>query len=429
MLTPAISSAVPMKPLSGLTKPSFLLVGSMADQAFVSLTHFSANLLLAKWMTSHQYGAFAVAFAVLAVVFEAQNSLHLLPLAVLGTTQYRNHLQSYRHHLLRTHWAACLAYMLALMTAGWLCGDGDLKGSLVATAVSVPAILTLYLMRRICQIEDRQPLAAIASMVYLVLTGAVLLTLRLAGVLDAFSAILALGLSAAVGAALIALAGVSRRQTVDALAAGELTMMDVVRAHWEQARWALPSALATSGCAQSTVFLAGIWNGLAGAAAMRAAVTLVMPVGQFATALQTHFLPKLSRLNQEERCAWRKTGRKLSWLLVAVVSAYAVFAAFCSGWLYELIYGGRYQEASILMPVLALAAVPSAFSLVQQMMLVSAKMFRAQFEAAWIGAAVGLIGQLAGVFYWGLPGLALGTIFGSLASSIRARRSGIRGDL
>ncbi|GEM_PF-6885979 len=394
------------------------VAGSVADQAFVSLTHFMVNLALANWLAAAQYGMFAIAFAILAIAFELQNSLYLLPMAVLGMTTYRDTERQYLAKLWRLHWL-CAAACAGMLLAAAAVTRGEVMGEcLSALAAGLPLILAMNLVRRICQLKGRQVLCAGGSFIYLVVTGAALILLRQRGFLSPATAILTLGAGAAASSLLVWMVVTGERGR-HAAVGPRIGLASVAREHLKMARWSLSSSMATAGMAQGLIFLAGAAQGAPGAASIRAAVTLVMPLGQFVTAMQTHFLPKLAREHNDDRRRWRSTGRMLTFCLGAGSAVYAAAVTLSREELYRLIYGGKYAETPVLLPLLALACVPASVSAVQQLILMSKKNYREAFEVAGSGAAIGLPLVVAGAYTLGLPGLALGSIAGYAAAALR----------
>ena len=72
--------------------PTWFSKGALAvfDQATYSLGNFLLNVLLARWLSSSDYGFFALGFAVLLFFQGLQNALVLEPMSILGPSRYRS---------------------------------------------------------------------------------------------------------------------------------------------------------------------------------------------------------------------------------------------------------------------------------------------------------------------------------------------------
>src|SRR5579863_7399036 len=62
---------------------------AVADQAVLSGTTFALNVLFARWMSTQEFGVFAVEMACILLVSGFQNALVLEPMSVFGARKYR----------------------------------------------------------------------------------------------------------------------------------------------------------------------------------------------------------------------------------------------------------------------------------------------------------------------------------------------------
>src|SRR5580704_12798572 len=68
---------------------------SLTDQALTSGAGFAVNVLLARWLPTESYGAFAVGFAGYLLLAGFHNVLILEPLSVIGPARHSNDLPNY----------------------------------------------------------------------------------------------------------------------------------------------------------------------------------------------------------------------------------------------------------------------------------------------------------------------------------------------
>ena len=73
------------------------LKGGLAvlDQAVFSGANFLSSILLARWLSSINFGEFAIGLAILTFFMQVYTSFALEPMSVLGPSGYQDHLPSY----------------------------------------------------------------------------------------------------------------------------------------------------------------------------------------------------------------------------------------------------------------------------------------------------------------------------------------------
>src|SRR6202041_4020558 len=91
---------------------------SIVDQGLVSGAGFLLSFLLARWLNSEVYGAFAVAFATLLFLTGFHNVLLLEPMSVMGPARYSDRTPFYFAAQLRVHiWMGALLAGVLLLVA------------------------------------------------------------------------------------------------------------------------------------------------------------------------------------------------------------------------------------------------------------------------------------------------------------------------
>src|ERR1700731_4323191 len=68
---------------------------AVLDQGLISGSNFAASIMLARWLTPEQYGAYADAFAVFILLSLIYLALLLEPMAVFGGSSYPHCLREY----------------------------------------------------------------------------------------------------------------------------------------------------------------------------------------------------------------------------------------------------------------------------------------------------------------------------------------------
>jgi hypothetical protein len=105
------SSARPSRKLVWVTKGSLALL----DQGLLSSSNFLVAILLARWLTRDQYGAYALAFSIFLLLAGFHNAFLLEPMSVFGPESYSRCLRSYIKKLFGFHFVLTLALSLLVV--------------------------------------------------------------------------------------------------------------------------------------------------------------------------------------------------------------------------------------------------------------------------------------------------------------------------
>lgn len=146
---------------------------AVSDQGLLSLSNFVLNVLLARWLSQHDYGAFAVAFAIFTLLFPLHAAMLTEPMLVFGPGRYKDNLSEYLGALVYGHLGfatlGSLALLLISMLGLALWGSSTFFTVLLALALATPFVFLLYLVRRACYIRTEPHLAALGGALYMVL--------------------------------------------------------------------------------------------------------------------------------------------------------------------------------------------------------------------------------------------------------------------
>ena len=395
---------------------------SLADQGLSSAAHFALNLLLARWLTPAEYGAFALSFAVLLLSAGLYSALILEPMGVMGPTRYAERLPSYLGLTVWMHAGLSLPVSAALAIgalAARLAGS-TLWPSLFALSAAAPGILLLWLMRRACYMQGTPQLAAKGSLVYAALLGAGLFWLsrhERPGAAGVF--LLMSGAGVVVSLLLASGLGLRREHLLWPTAKPELQA--AIRLHWSYGRWALSRGVAYWMGSSLYLPAVGALAGLPAVAAYRAADNLTQPMGQTLTALALLMLPWLSRQHS------LRGGRRLKAIAVNIgLAASLAVALYVAGILaagpnlLRRLYGSSFYTPSFaLVPFLGAALVfrgigDTGLGLAAR----AAGRPDLDFPPAVAAAVVTLSAGLLLVARYGAAGAALGSMFSAATSCL-----------
>jgi O-antigen/teichoic acid export membrane protein len=306
-----------------------------------------ASLLLARAMTPHAYGAYAVSFAVYMAVFLLHGAIFAEPMLVLAVQRFRKQIGSYLRAVLAVHVVFSLVAVALIGAFGALflrdAEHQDLQHALIAMALAAPFMNLAQLLRRLCYSLWSPREAAIGAFVYL---------LVLAGAMGALVKQAALGLGsayAALGASsLIASCGwlwrvaVTHDQAAEQ-SAGQLGLRAVLRAHFGFARFGVATSLL--GWIPFNVWyvvLPFVVEGdatLGASGHLRALANFMQPMLQVNGALATLLIPTFARALMESKQVgpWRFTGMVTS-LAAVYAPLLAVLGPLLNRWLYRGAY-------------------------------------------------------------------------------------------
>jgi O-antigen/teichoic acid export membrane protein len=320
---------------------------AIGDQTFFAGTHFLLNVVLARWLTLVEYGAFALAYSVFVLLALVHSAAFVEPMLVFGAGKYSERLDEYLGILIRGHFLLMVPVSL-FMAAGasvvirWssLAAAGH---AFLTLAFAIPFILLLWMLRRAFYVELRPGWALLGAVLYFGLLASLIFLFRATNQLSTVTAIAIMSVAALIVSCLMLL-----RLRPDLISAGKgLESLDVAKSHWSYGRWSV--AAAAIGWIPLNIYYLVLpaWFGLAGTAALRALMNLINPMLHILIALGSLLLPILVRN--------RRKGGKTSMNYTVLVSLTIFLAgaglfsfflwAFRSE-LFQLLYGGKYHFSS-----------------------------------------------------------------------------------
>lgn len=331
---------------------------AVVDQGLTTGSNFLITVLLARWLTAEQYGAFAVAFAIYNLGLMLYQSILLEPMSVYGPSVYLNRLRSYFKSLWILHLtASLLVFFLLVASAGiafYLGAAGSLSGALVGIALASPLVFLSWLVKRAFYLQLRPGPSAASAFIYcgLVISGLVLShKYRL---LSPFSALLLMGI-AALGAAIPLVLYLYRDLP---LGAGSVKFSEALSRHWGYGRWAL--ATSTLQWVPNSIFypIVSSLSGMAEAGQLRALMNFQSPVFQGYIALTSLLLPYAARIHNRQGSAGSGVlSRRISWLFVCGAVVYWCVLLLFRAPAFRILYSTKYSDVSYLLPIVALSSI------------------------------------------------------------------------
>jgi O-antigen/teichoic acid export membrane protein len=338
----------------------WVVKGTLAimDQGLIAGSNFVIGILLARWLVPAEYGAYAVAFAVFLLLAMLYQSLMLEPVGVFGVSAYGDRVRGYIKTLVCLHGLTALPMVASLCIAAgiaWRFGQADgLAGGLLGLALSTPAVLLLWLARRVFYLQRSAAPAVGGASLYCALSlGALAVAYKL-HVLSPMTAFLMMGLGALGGGAFLLLYLKVRLPRGQAAP----TMRDSWQRHWRYGKWALGSAAMMWVPANIFYPLVSSFRGMTEAGELKALMNFATPMLQLYAALSLLLLPYATRVySQSAHRGARRAALRITTLCIAGAIAYWGVLLLFHAAIFRVLYSGRYTEVEFLMPVVALASI------------------------------------------------------------------------
>jgi O-antigen/teichoic acid export membrane protein len=386
---------------------------AIADQGCISGSNFLVSIVLARWMSATEYGAYALAFSIFILLSLAYMSMVLEPMAVFGGSLYRNDLGGYLKALLRIHLLSTVAIFSAL---GVLCGAaalhgsmGDFLGALVGVTLASSCVLLFWLARRSFYLEFSPASAALGAVLYVGIVLGGLYFVHAKGWLSPFTAFLPISAAALLSSGLLFY---WLRATFSSASLGKMRIRarEVWHRHWKYGRWAIASAVASWIPAYVYYPLLTSFSGMAQSGEFKALMNLVAPMQQMQAAFSMLFLPYASRVYAEEgRQGASSIALRLTLFSLASAMVYWIVIIRAKESVFHLLYSDRYMEVVPLVPIIAIGSVlwsaVCGSSIVLRAMESPASVFVAFIASSVVSLAIGIPATHA----YGILGAVWGT--------------------
>lgn len=370
---------------------------AILDQGLFSGSNFIFNILLARWLSPSDYGAFSLAFAIYLFFSGFHNALILEPMSVLATSKYANKLQNYIAGQVVIHFVITALLGLIILCAGGILlfyklTDDFLALSIIGVGIFSTLMLLVWLARRSCYIVGKPGYALAASLVY----SLVLITTALA-VHDQFHSVnavvwyLLMGLASLAGS-LVVYFGLS----ILPLYAFDANWMLLLKEQVGFGKWIILAAFLNFTATQVQLIVSAIYLGLEQAGMLRAMQNFALPMLQVLTAISTLVFPSIvSDFGQQKFEYMRKKSFRIGGVLVVFSALYLVVLFFFKTPLERLLYSGKYSQFSSIIPFMGIitliAAIESRYSMVIR------ALQRPVYHAIWTGL-MAIVAIFAGTY-------------------------------
>ncbi len=395
--------------------------GSLAilEYGLIAGSNFVLGFLLARWMTTEEYGSYGLGFSIFLLLSFLYQALLLEPMSVYGGSTFRDNLRGYMRISLKMHNAISavifVVFAIAAAVTYWLGKSPALAGALAGLTIAAPCIFLFWFGRRGFYLRISPGPAAVGAVLYFVLVVGGVFVINRLHVLSSFSAFLLMGLAALVcGIALM----FALRRTLDP-SKSVPDLHQTWSRHWTYGKWALASSIVGWIPTYLYFSVVSIFAGIAQAGELRALMNLAGPVLQTYAALSMLFLPYASRVQSKEGNAGTYA---LTWRMTALftVGAMAYWAAVLPfrGAILRLLYAGHYSNVADYLPFFALETIIWSASVGASIVLRAMESPRSIFFANCAASVITLVVGIPATKYFGIWGVVWSIILANSAALV-----------
>jgi O-antigen/teichoic acid export membrane protein len=382
---------------------------AILDQGLFSGSNFVLNVLLVRWLSPSDYGAFSIAFVIYLFFCGFHNALILEPMSVFGTAKYFGDLKNYILNQFIIHAVISIAIGLLALLAGYISLHLRLTSSFISwgvidVSVFLPLMLLMWVARRACYILGKSSWAVFGSLVYsIVLIGSATI-IHDNSSLDSNLLLwfVAMGMASLAGSSVII--GLIHFDSFSVMS-NKLTLSNLINEQWQFGKWIVFATFLYFTGSQIQVFFAASMLDLKAAGAFRAVQNLILPILQILAAVTTMIFPSIAyEFGRRDYEAVRLKSVRFSVIMVSISLFYELILFLGADWINHNLYNGKYGEYVWLIPIVGLVPVFNAFTAGLSLTLRSLQKPHYYLIDKTVVAIIGFISAFFFIRYWNLAG-------------------------
>lgn len=386
-------------------------MASIADQGAAAAISFVASVFIGRHMGAEALGVYAITNVFVLLIRAFQSSLVLEPMSVFGAKKSDREMPTYFGFLLGLQGAivggstAVLAFgSLAAFWSGYI--ERNLLLALLAAAVYANLLSFQYFLRRQFYIEQRQYLATVQSISYLLLVIAGLAAMWWLSDVSVVDVYVMLSISS-IGVCVFQGGRFWKR-------AARPTRADISRHgddHWTYGRWVLlgvPLGILTY---QGYFFNVGSLVSAEAAGHLKAVDTLVAPFAQVAIGLTLMLVPMTSRgIESMSLQAQQAHALRMALPLVGLSVVYCAAVYLGGEYALRALFGHGVEDAVPLVQIMALVPLFRALPLPPGVVLSALQRANLRFYSQVLASVATFCVSIPLVLAYGLTGAAWGML-------------------
>jgi O-antigen/teichoic acid export membrane protein len=388
---------------------------SILDQGFFSGSNFIISILLARWLTIIDFGAFVIAFTFYLLLTGFYNAFILEPMSVLGPGKYSDRLSEYLFIQLKLHGILTVILALVIIAVGWSMAhwlNNSLGNAFVGLGFAIPFLLMLWIARRIFYIFMKPGNASLISVSFFILSIIGIIILHSTKFLNTFTCFIVIGTASIISSIFLfwEYSNLSKNRNRSGL-----SWQSLVKEQWLYGRWIAAATVLTFLGNQIQVFLLAGLISLQSAGVLDALQNFIGPISQGITAIATLAIPILSYdFGRSDYQSIRKKTIFVAILLTIIAGVYEILLLGFSAPLETLIYNGKYSNFIHFIPLLGIIPIFTALTTGYSLALRAIQKPQFYLIYGMIVAPVGLLTGVLFTYLWGLEGAIWSLVISSL---------------
>jgi O-antigen/teichoic acid export membrane protein len=390
------------------------LSSAVGEQAFFSGGSFIFNILLARFLSAEEYGAFAVAYVWFTLILNLHDGFIVEPMSIFGAGKYGGRLRDYLGFVFLGEGIFVLiaAALLGLGAVVSLLANSTLVGhALLGVTIAAPFLLPRWLTRQPFYIMGTPGWAALGSAMYAVVVVGGVLLLEHFNVLTPISAFLVMGAGGLIASTFLTVALIRPRLPRKD---SELKAGQIWRDHWRYARWGSTSNSLNWVSTNVIPVISPLLIGLSGTGALRAMNVVMMPLYLSVSAVMGIALPTFSRaFVQGGKARLNAYARNIAVLVTGASAVYCVLMTIFGVNVIDVLFKGQYNQY-ITVAILgsnALVQVLYASVLTLDVALRSMGKIRQSFVGNLIPSVISWTLGVWLMYHYGILGMNIGLLF------------------
>jgi O-antigen/teichoic acid export membrane protein len=320
---------------------------AVMDQGIFSGSNFVVSVLLARWMSESDYGAYSIAFSIFLLISGFYNVLLLEPMSIFGPVRYANHFGEYLNQLIRLHVVGALISAVVLTSfaglASMYASDTALVSAFVGLGLAHGLTLFFWLSRQACYVKHDTWKALTGTISYSITMIGGSLYLETADLLTPLSVFIAMGFAGMLAGLLLYWVQFNSEETE--VRPGDFSIRAIASEHWSYGRWMIIASVSSWLSMWAYFVLAGSMLSLEEVAGLKAIQNLVLPITQIITAFMLLFAPWASqRFSHHGLPALKDAMQTYSLLLASMGITYFFVLWVFKGPVLDSLYGGKFTH-------------------------------------------------------------------------------------
>lgn len=399
------------------------LGGAVFDQIFFAGSNFTINVLLARWMSTQEYGLFVVIYSWFILIQNIYEATIVEPMNIFGAGKYFKYFRKYLGYLYIGHalYTSLLGLVVAFIGIFVLFYSSTQNALIVfAMSVCIPFLLTRWLTRQPFYVLSKPHLAAIGGFIYFVISVLIIILLNMNSYLNGITALAAMsigGFIASITLSVFFLMPDFRFKQTE----GEISGNQVLVDHWQYGRWSVMTRIMYWAQIYINYIILPIILSVTLSAALRATMNLIEPMYMAVTATISIILPYFVRSYQSGgRSSLNQRLRTVLVLYTAITIIFSIAIIVAGGSVIHFIYDGKFDQYVSPLYVILIALVPvlGAFNASINAALLAIGGVKQSFFARIIPTVLALTVGIWLLWQFNLVGAAISTLFLELATLI-----------